>query len=346
MLKHFFLTAIRNLLRNKLFTAINILGLSIATGVFLSLISYVQYHFSFDRFYSDAERIYRIDYYEFQEGQAVLQSARTHDRTALVVHDYIPEFEAVARAYYEKAYVWNENIRLVDQDVLFADSSFLKIFKLDLISGSDQSLVPPLAVMISRSQAEVYFGKEDPMGKTLFMNERLPFVVTGVVEDIPANSSIDFDFLLSWSTMPYYGWITKDGEFTTPWAFTFVKVKPSSDISSINTRLEKLASEHITTLKNRGHSAKYVMHPYTDLHKSTTLSSEIKPGINTTLLYALISLGVFILIAAWINYVNLSLARSLDRADEIGVRKLPYSYWRAISPGSINNFYNYFCPWV
>jgi putative ABC transport system permease protein len=324
MLKHFFYTALRNLLRNKLFASINIIGLSIATGVFLALITYVQYHFSFDKFYKDSDRIYRVDYYEYQEGQPVLETARTHDRTALIMQDYAPEIEVVARAYNEKAYVWNENVRMVDQDMLFVDSSFLKIFKLDIISGSaEESLVPPLACMISKSQAEVYFGKEDPMGKTLFFNERLPFVITGVFEDIPENSSIDFDFLLSWSTMPYYGWITKDGEFVTPWTFTFVRLKESaSDIGSINERLAKLASEHITTLKNRGHTAKYELRPYDDLHQSSALSGEVKPGVNVTLLYALLSLGVFILIAAWINYVNLSLARSIDRADEIGVRKV------------------------
>jgi putative ABC transport system permease protein len=323
MLKHFLFTAFRNLRRNKLFTTINVLGLSIASGVFLALASYVQYHFSFDKFYEASDRIYRIDYYEYQEGQPVLQTSRTHDRTAFVVHDYVPEIEAVARAYNEKAYVWTEDVKLVDQDMLFADSSFLKVFKLNILSGSEKSLEAPLSVMISQSQAKVYFGSENPMGKTLFFNERLPFVVTGVFEDIPAQSSIDFDFLLSWSTMPYYGWITRDGEFTAPWTFTFVKLKTSdADIAAINKRLEALATDHITTLKNRGHTGKYALRPYEGLHMTSSLAGEIKPGINPTLLYALISVGAFILIAAWINYVNLSLARSLDRADEIGVRKV------------------------
>ena len=323
MLRHFLNTAFRNLYRNKLFTSINVLGLSIAAGVFLALASYVQYHFSFDKFYDDGDRIFRVEYFEYQEGLPVLETARTHDRTALVVHDYVPEIESVTRLYHEKAYVWTEHVKIVDQDMLFADSSFLKVFKLNLINGSHESLEAPLSVMISESQSRVYFGDEDPMGKTLFFNERLPFVVTGVFEDIPATTSVKFDFLLSWSTMPYYGWITKDGEFTTPWAFTFVRLKKSaSDIGEINKRLESLAMDRITTLKNRGHTARYALRPYESLHLESGLSSEINPGINPTLLYALLSLGLFILIAAWINYVNLSLARSLDHADEIGVRKV------------------------
>lgn len=323
MLRHYFKTAIRNLLRSKLFTAINIIGLSIATGVFLALASYVLYHFSFDKFYADVDRIYRVDYYEYQEGQTVLQTARTHDRTALLLHEYVPEAEAVTRVYNEKAYVWTEDVKLVDQDIIFADSSFLKVFNIDLISGTDQSLVAPLSVLISASQKEVYFGGQDPIGKTIFMNERLPFVVTGVFQDIPQNSSIDFDFILSWSTMPYYGWISKDGEFSSPWTFTFLKLRESAtNIAAVDEKLSLMATEHITTLKNRGHTATYKLRPYADLHKASALSSEIKPGVNTTLLYALLSLGIFILVAAWINYINLSLARSIDRSGEIGVRRV------------------------
>ena len=324
MLKHFFKTALRNLIRNKLFTSINILGLSISTGVFLALTSYVQYHFSYDKFYENGEQIYRIDYYENHDGERVLQSARTHDRTALLASDYAPEIEAVARIYNEKAYVWTENVKLVDQDMLFADSSFFKVFDVEIVKGdAETSLVPPKAVMISESQAKVYFGDDDPMGKTLFFNEQLPFVVTGVFKDIPENSSIDFDFLLSWSTMWFYGWANKDGEFTNPAVFTFAKLRTAdADIASINTRLTKMADDHITALKKRGHTGRYELRPYEDLHMASTLSGEIKPGVNKTLLYGLFSFALFILIAAWINYVNLSLAQSIDRADEIGVRKV------------------------
>lgn len=323
MLRHYFLATLRAMRKNKLIAAITVVGLSLATGVFLSLASYVSYHTSFDRFYDDNDRIYRLDYFEYNEGAAVLQSARTHDRAALVVHDYVPEIEAVTRIYNEKAYVWTEDVKIVDQDMLFVDSSFFRVFNLKLLSGSPETaLVPPLAVVISKSQSKVYFGDQDPIGKTLFFNERLPFVVTGVFEDIPVNSSIDFDFLLSWSTIYYYGWATRDGEFTTPSTFTFVKLKPNADIASIDKRLEKMATENIISLKHRSHTGKYALRPYRSLHETNSLSGEIKPGVSWTLLMALLSLGVFILVAAWVNYVNLSLARSIDRADEIGVRKV------------------------
>ena len=102
MLKHFWITAVRNLARNKRFVIINVIGLSLSIAVFLSLNGYVQYHLEFDKFYPDGDRIHRIDYFEYQDGQPVLESARTHDRTALLVHNYVHQVEAVSRVYNER----------------------------------------------------------------------------------------------------------------------------------------------------------------------------------------------------------------------------------------------------
>jgi putative ABC transport system permease protein len=324
MLKHYWNTAIRNLMRNKLFTAINIIGLSLSIATFLALTGYVQYQFSYDNFYEDGDRIYRIDYFEYQQGQPVLQSARTHDRTALLVHEYVPQAEAVTRVYNEKAFIFTDKVHIVDQDMLFVDSSFFKVFKLNMISGSpDKGLIPPHAVMISQSQARAYFGNDDPMGKTLYFNEHLAVTVTGVFEDVPENTSLKFDFLLSWSTMPFNGWVSKDGDFTSPWTFTFVKLNGHvTDIEAINNDLSRMAKEQIISLEKRGHTGRYELRPYLDLHTTTALSGGLDAGISETLLYTLLSLAIFILVAAWINYINLSLARSLDRANEIGVRKV------------------------
>jgi len=324
MLKHYWVTAFRNLSRNRLFTSINAIGLSISIAIFLALTGYVKYQLSYDTFYADGDRIYRIDYYEYQEGQPVLETARTHDRTALLTHEYVPQAEVVARMYHEKAFIFTEDVRIVDQDMLFADSSFLKVFALTMLNGSrETSLVAPHSVVISKSQAEVYFGEEDPMGKTLYFNERLPITVTGVFEDIPKNTSINFDFLISWSTMTDYGWTSREGSFDHPGVFTFVKLRENvADIDAVNKRLTDMANEHITTLEKRGHTARYELRPYEELHTTAGLSGELKPSTNKVLLLALVSLAVFILVAAWINYINLALARALERADEIGVRKV------------------------
>src|SRR5678815_1256108 len=105
MLRHYFITALRNLLRNQIFTSINIIGLSASIAIFLALTGYVTYQFSFDKFYPEAEKIYRINYSEYQEGVALVETARSHDRTALLIHEYVTQIDAVARIYHEKAYV-------------------------------------------------------------------------------------------------------------------------------------------------------------------------------------------------------------------------------------------------
>ena len=323
MLKHYFITALRNLLKNKIFTTINVVGLSASITIFLSLVSYVTYQFSFDKFYPGSDRLYRVNYSEYQEGQPVIETSRSHSRTALLVHEYVPQAEAVCRLYFEKAFVWNEDVKLVDQNMMFADSSFFKVFDIRLLEGDrDKALEAPLSVVISQSQAEAYFPNEDPMGKTLFFNERLPFVVTGVFEDIPENTSLDYDFLLSWATIWHYGWGSRDGDFNHPACFTFLKLKTDVNVAAADAGLNKMANEHIQNLKLRGHTGRYELQPLTDIHTSKDLSGSIKPGTSKTLLFSLMSLAIFILIGAWINYINLSVARLIERADEIGVRKV------------------------
>lgn len=324
MLKHYFITAIRNLFRNKAFTSINVVGLSVSIAIFLLLVGYVAYQFSFDTFYPGAEKIYRVNYIEYQEGKPVIETARSHSGTALLLHEYVPQAEAVCRLYHEKAYIWNEDVKLVDQDMMFADSSFFKVFDIKLIHGDrNKALEAPLSIVISKSQAATYFPNEDPMGKTLFMNERLPFVVTGIFEDIPKNTSLNYDFLCSWATIWYMGWSSRDGDFEGTGPFTFFKLKDKvTEVQAVNAALNKMADEHIQNLKLIGHTGKYELRALTDLHTSRDLHGEIKPGASKTLLYSLLSLAIFILIAAWINYVNLSVARLIERADEIGVRKV------------------------
>lgn len=324
MFRHYFTTALRNLFKNKVFTSINVVGLSVSVAIFLALISYVTYQFSFDSFYPYADRIYRVNYTEYQDGQPIIETARSHSRLALLLHEYVPQAEAVCRMYFEKAYVWTEETKLVDQNMFFADSSFFKVFDIRLIEGDpNKALEAPLSVVISKSQAEVYFPNENPMGKTLFFNERLPFVVTGIFEDIPKSTSLDYNFLLSWSTIWYYGWGPRDGDFNHASSLTFIKLKENhTDVAAVNQLLSKMADEHIMDLKLRGHTGKYELLPLTSIHTSRTLNGEIKPGVSKMLLYSLLSLAIFILMAAWINYVNLSVARLIERADEIGVRKV------------------------
>ncbi|HEY4788827.1 MAG TPA: ABC transporter permease [Bacteroidales bacterium] len=324
MIKNNLLLALRILFKNRTYTLVNILGLSIGIATFLVIMRYVEYEFSFNRFFPDADRIYRLDYYEYQNNEPLRQTSRTHSRAALIIKDEMPEILQATRIYHENCLIFNDRAKITDQKVLWVDSCFFKVFRVKLLRGNpDEALVTPNSMVISESQARIYFGNDDPMGKTLYFNEHLPFTVTGVFEDIPKNSTLRFNFLNSWSTIENYGWSVRGGDFRYPWVFTFVFVnKEANDIDRINQKLRDFAHRHIVTGNQKLVTGNYKLRPLTELHFNTNLKEEMEAGKSRSLLYALISIAIFILITAWINYVNLSLAKSFERAGEIGVRKV------------------------
>jgi putative ABC transport system permease protein len=323
MLRHYFKTAWRNLLRRKLFSAINIAGLSLGVALFLVLINYSRYEFSYDSFFQNADNIYRVDYYEYQHGDAILKSSRTHSGLSSVIKHAIPEVQTVAKAYFENCLIFNDRAR-ANQRIYWADSTFISIFKLRMVQGNPATaLVTPHTVVVSRSQASLYFGKTNPMGQVIYLNESIPFTVTGIFEDLPENTSINCNIIVSYTTLiSMLKWDPR-GDFTHPWTITFVSLNPhTTNIDQINQGLAKLAVDNVSSLRLRHLDGKYALRPLRQIHFSTGLTGEIEPGRSKTLLYALIAVAVFILIAAWMNYINLSLAQSFQRADEIVIRKV------------------------
>ncbi len=325
MFKNYLLLAIRLLSKNKTFTFINVLGLSIGIATFLVLVRYVEYEFSYDKYIPGANEIYRIDYYESQHNSPLLQSAHTQSGLSQVLQEHIPEIKAVTRFYNEQCLIFNDKAKNTDRKILWADSTFLKVFKIALLRGNPEKvLTAPNAAVISKSQALVYFGSGDPIGKTVYFNEHLPLTITGVFKDLPENSSIKFDFLVSFNTLEHYGWTPKHGDFHYPWLFTFVTLNsPKTTVAEVNTKLQTIVEKYLTTnLKNRNITGKYELRPLRKIHFASNLLGELEAGKNKIILYALVFLAFFILITAWINYINLSLARSFERVGEIGVRKV------------------------
>jgi putative ABC transport system permease protein len=324
MIKNNLLLAFRILFKNRTFTFINILGLSIGIATFLVLMRYVEYEFSYNTFFKDSERIYRIDYYEYQNKELLRQTSRSHSRLLYTLPYDIAEIEHITRVYHENCLIFNDRARVTDQKVLWVDSSFLKVFGINLIRGNaNEALVAPNSMVISQSQAKLYFGDEDPIGKTLYFNEHLPFTVTGIFEDLPRNSTLKFNFLNSWSTMIRYNWNPMGGDFLYTWSFTFIKLRENgNNVNLVNKKLKDFAGKYLNTSRNNQITGKYALRPINEIHFSTVLKEEMEAGKSKSLLYAIISIAIFILITAWINYVNLSLAKSFERAGEIGVRKV------------------------
>ena len=322
MLKHYFKTAYRNLLRRKLFTVLNITGLSLGIALFLVLINYARYEFSYDSSIPNAENVYRVDYYEYQHNDPILQSSRTHSGLAPRIKAEIPEVGTVAKAYFENCLIFNDNAR-ANQRIYWADSTFTSVFGLKMLEGDKATaLVAPHTMIISKSQADVYFGKTDPMGQKIYLNESVPFTITGVFADLPVNTSINCSIVVSYTTLNVMLKMSELGNFDTAWDLTFLSLKPGANVAAVNSKLKKIATDNIASLRTRNLTGEYKLRPLRQLHFSTGLQGEVEPGRSKTLLYALICIAIFILLAAWMNYVNLSMAQSFQRAEEIVIRKV------------------------
>ncbi|MDN5284585.1 MAG: transporter permease [Mucilaginibacter sp.] len=323
MLKHYFKTAYRNLLRRKLFSVLNIAGLSLGIALFLVLINYAKYEFSYDSFMPNADNIYRVDYYEYQHEQPILKSSKSHTGLSSIVKGLVPEVQYVAKAFFENCLIFNDRAR-ANQRIYWADSTFISVFKLKLLQGNRATaLAPPHTMIISKSQANVYFGKKDPVGQIIYLNESVPFTITGVFEDMPANTAINCNIIVSYTTLTTMLKMNPLGEFGDPWVITFLSLNPNvKNIAAVNAKLAKIATNNIPSLRTRNLTGKYELRPLRDIHFATGMTGEIEPGRSKTLLYALVSVAIFILLAAWMNYINLSLAQSFQRAEEIVIRKV------------------------
>lgn len=322
MWKHYLITAVRNLKRQKVFSGINITGLSLGIATFLILVSYVQYEFSYDTWFPNHRNVYRIEYSEKQNNDYILKTSRSHSALSTVAGKQVSEIQYITKAYYEECLLFNDRAK-EHLNCLWVDSSFLNVFDLPLIRGDrNKALVAPFSVAISKSVAHTFFGNEDPIGKTVYFNEHVPLNVSAVYEDIPSNATLQHKFLISFTTLDKMLNWNGYGDFGGPWAFTFVSLYPQSNINAVNSKLGKIASDNISSLRTRHLTGSYSTRPITDTHFATGLTGDIEPVRNKTLLYALLSVAIFILIAAWVNYINLSLAQSFQRADEIVVRKV------------------------
>ena len=324
MLKHYLIIAYRNLLKRRLFTLINLVGLSVGVATFLVLINYVAYEFSYDTYLPDAEQVYRIDYYEHQNGETVLKSARSHTGLSTFLKQNFPEVKYISKAYNESCLLFNDRAK-AHQKGIWVDSTFLNVFKVKLLEGSrDKALVSPYSMAISKSLASTYFGKRSAIGKILYFNEHIPFTISAVFEDVPANSSVKFNFLVSLTTLfKLVPEMNPNGDFEGKWLYNYLVLKNKvSDTKKLNGRLTKVANENIPSLKKRNLVGEYKLRPVSEIHFSQDLAGEQEPGKAKILLHALISVALFILLAAWMNYINLSMAQSFQRAEEIAVRKV------------------------
>lgn len=324
MIANYIKTAFRNFFKYKTYTLINILGVAIGTAAFILIMQYIGFERSYDKFHEDSDRIYRLRYERESEDGETVRFASCCPPAALRIRDQFAEVEKIARLFKYSAVISTGENKFLEDRIFFAEPDFLDILKFEFLKGDPlNGINKPNSAFISQSTAIKYFGTIDCIGRNFIFNGKTSYQVTGIFKDIPYNSHIKFDFLLCYKNiLNIYGQDIEDSWGDTG-AFTYLRVKGGTDIHKLEKSFVQIAEaefgEVLDYYKIKMHLP---MQPLEDIHLESHFQQEYEVNGDKSAVNILFIIAFFVIIMAWINYINLSTARSLNRAKEIGLRKV------------------------
>ena len=329
MLRNYLLIAFRNLRKHKTFSFINITGVAVGLACFLLIALYVRDELSYDRYNTNADRIYRVTRtFLSSDGTPSLKLAQAAPPFGPLIKQDFPEAEQVVRTIDNSGLIRYGEHSFNEKDMFFAEANLFKVFDFHLLSGNpDQALVNPFSIMFSRPMAEKYFGTENPVGKTVRLNNQFDLTVTGIFEPLPAQSHFHPTFLLSFSTFNDNRIYGAEG-LRTNWSNnsfnTYMLLKPNADPQRIEVAFPAFQDKYVPAEEGRKGSTFSVLNlqKLTDIHLRSHTDSEVEPTGDISYIYLFSAIGLFILLIACINYMNLATARSAGRAKEVGMRKV------------------------
>ncbi len=329
MLSNYFKVAVRNLLRNKLFSIINIAGLAVGIASCLAILTFVRDDFSYDKFNKNSDRIYRAAFAVRVNGHGFSGPASPAPLGPQVAHD-VPDVVAYTRLYLAGSHTVAYNNKAFNEEKFFwADSTIFDVFTIRVIEGDPKTaLTQPNTIVMNQSTALKYFGKENPLGKVVTVDRQNDYVVTGVFKDFPRNSHFHPDFIASLTTLAdsrNTAWLTNN-------YYTYFLLRSGTNLGNFQGKIEQEVTDHVasqlkeftgTSYKDfmaAGNRYGFRLQPLTSIHLTSPFG-EIEPGGYAPLDYVFIAIAIAILLIATINFVNLATARSAKRAKEVGVRK-------------------------
>ncbi len=332
MIKNYFKVALRNVLKHKFYSAINILGMTLGVTACLMITLYITDELSFDKFHEKADRIYQVGLHGKIGGQDIRTSNTCPPMAAALVAD-MPEVESATRLvpYFGQPAFKNGEKVFTEEKIFFADSNFFEFFSFRLKEGEAKTaLLEPNTVVLTERLAKKYFGDEPAIGKLLVIgSENKTFKVTGIAENPPTNSHFLFNALVSAGS--------SENLKTTVWLnnfmFTYFLLRENAAVAQVEAKFDVMVEKYIgpeverfmgsslKQLKESGGAFGYYATKMTDIHLHSTSQGDIEPGGNIMYVYFFGGIGVFIIFIACINFMNLSTARSAGRAKEVGLRK-------------------------
>lgn len=322
MIKNYFKIAFRNLWRHKTFSFINIMGLAVGMTACFLIFLFVSFEMSYDSFHTKRNRIYRL-VTDLKTPSDDLHIPVTSWSFAPKIKSEMPEVEAFTRVSGGSFLVKKDNLKFQEDKMLFADSSLFEVFDFKLIKGNPHTVLKnPFSIVLSESAAKKYFGKEDPMGKILlFSGDNIPATVTGIMRNIPENSQIKTDFLVSMSTFTQN--INKgiDDQWGNFGAISFLLLKPGTNAVALEKKFPDFLNNWIGKDMDQAQMHyTFFLEPLKDVYLYSTREGGKSGNIKNVYIFSLIA--IFILLIACFNFINLTTARASERAKEVGVRKV------------------------
>lgn len=327
MIRNFLRIAMRNLNKHRVYTGINVIGLALGLACTLLITLYVLHERSFDRFHSKADQIYRVNQKFFEGSNLIEYSASIPWAVGPAIANDYPDITVtrIYQAWQKDPLVSRDEQSFYEDNLFFVDTTFLDVFDFKFLKGNaSTALANPQSVVLTESTARRYFGDQDPVNHTIALENALDLTVTGVVEDVPSNSHFHFDLLVPLlnigdifeATGNRWGW---EGWYWNP-VHTYLVLPERYEAAQFEKELENFVNKNFPENLREGNFM--LMQSLTDIHLNSHLYQELEVNGSEESITIAISIGLFILIIASINFVNLTTASSIQRSKEVVVRKL------------------------
>ena len=322
MLKNYLKIAVRNILRQKEFSVISITGLILGLTSFLFIFLYVHDEMSYDRFNENYEKIFRVVGSENDNGKISMYARTPAPLADALMNEYPGIVNTVRIAREEKVLLSSEGKKFYEENVFFVDPSFLTIFTFPLIAGNRNTvLTEPLCVLLTERAANKYFGKTNPVGKTLWYNDKYNLKITGILKDVSANSHFHFDFLISMASTNEIYWKDFSTNIMNTSVYTYILMNKPEQAQEIQSKFPSFLKKYYGGFFDF-FKPTLILQPLSRIHLYSNIGGEIEPNGDIKYIYIFSAIGLIILLMACINYMNILTACYSRRIKEIGVRKV------------------------